>query len=241
MRRGNPPLLPRRSPRCPRGSGRQARTVLISVALVVSLLALALIGEEAEATLGDLPIEALSARQRRIDEPLGRIVGEIAVGAAPLAASAGVSLVVGGQRIDERCEEAEVQEVLESSPGCSLIVSADHAMLVRALTNIVSNAMRYARSLVEIDVETSGRLVLVHISDDGPGIREEDLPHLFERHFAGWEGKSGIGLSFVKEVADAHGARLEARNGPRGGARFTLALRARPQPSTRGVRMRSGT
>lgn len=186
-------------------------------------------------------VNARAYEWRFSEEPLGLVIGEAAVGAAPLAASAGVDLVVGGQRIDERCEEAEVQGILERSPEYRRILRADHDMLLRALSNIVSNATRYASSLVEISAEASGRLLLVHVDDDGPGIREEDLPHLFERHFTGWEGKSGIGLSFVKEVADAHGARLEAGNRPGGGARFTLALRARPQTPARGVLMRRGT
>jgi len=69
------------------------------------------------------------------------------------------------------------------------------------------------------------------VSDRGPGIRKEDLPHLFEPFFRGRDGAtagvpgSGLGLSLVRHIAEAHGGRVTVETGPEGAA-FTLRLPA---------------
>ena len=60
------------------------------------------------------------------------------------------------------------------------------------------------------------------VEDTGSGIREEDLPHIFERFYRGAGGGLGIGLTIVKELADAHGASLEVQSTPGKGTSFAL-------------------
>ena len=50
------------------------------------------------------------------------------------------------------------------------------------------------------------------VADDGPGIPEEDLPHIFERFYKGKGGKHGLGLSIAKSVADGYGGKLSVKN-----------------------------
>ena len=61
------------------------------------------------------------------------------------------------------------------------------------------------------------------MADDGPGIAEEDLPHVFERFYKGKDGKHGIGLAIAQSVADAYQGTLTARN--ENGAVFEAAFR----------------
>lgn len=70
-------------------------------------------------------------------------------------------------------------------------------------------------------------MVTVRVADDGPGIREEDLPHLFERFYKGKDGHFGLGLPIAHDAAErlGLGGRLTAANGPDGGAEFTVELK----------------
>ena len=73
--------------------------------------------------------------------------------------------------------------------------------------------------------------VQISVLDDGAGIAENDLPHLFERCYKGKGGNFGLGLSIALTAARAMGGDLTAANRPEGGAVFTLTLpRAKPYP-----------
>lgn len=96
-----------------------------------------------------------------------------------------------------------------------------------------------AKSFLDVD-----RFAVMMISDNGPGINEADLPHLFERFYrtdnsrARNRGGSGLGLSIVRAIVIAHGGSIEAENRTGGGTQFTVYLPVPPAvPSTRGYRL----
>ncbi len=70
------------------------------------------------------------------------------------------------------------------------------------------------------------------VRDHGPGIAEEDLPHVFDRFYrapsARGQPGSGLGLAIVKRVADAHGGTVTAERAEGGGTRLTLRLNGGP-------------
>ena len=68
--------------------------------------------------------------------------------------------------------------------------------------------------------------VMIQIIDDGDGIKESELPHIFERHYKGEEGCFGFGLAIAQTAAHNIGAELSAENIKDKGACFTLVLRA---------------
>ncbi len=71
--------------------------------------------------------------------------------------------------------------------------------------NLISNALRYAREKVILKCRDAGTVLMVTVSDDGPGVDPEDLPHIFERFYKGKGGNHGIGLSIVRSVAESYG------------------------------------
>ena len=74
------------------------------------------------------------------------------------------------------------------------MVSCDDTRLRRAITNILSNGVRYARSELRLTCRADKRHVTIRIQDDGDGIAEEDLPHIFDRFYMGRSGKPASAL-----------------------------------------------
>ena len=104
-----------------------------------------------------------------------------------------------------------------------VMVSCDDTRLRRAVTNILSNGVRYARSQLRLTCRADKRHVTIRIQDDGDGIAEEDLPHIFDRFYMGRSGKSGIGLALTKEIVHLHRGTIRAYNGD-SGAVFEISI-----------------
>lgn len=113
--------------------------------------------------------------------------------------------------------------IVPDFPETPVIVNCDDTRLRRAITNILSNGIRYARSELRLTCRTDKRHVTIRIQDDGDGIAEEDLPHIFDRFYMGKSGKSGIGLALTKEIIHLHKGTIRAYNGD-SGAVFEISI-----------------
>ena len=113
--------------------------------------------------------------------------------------------------------------IVPDFPEEPVMVSCDDTRLRRAVTNILSNGVRYARSELHLTCRTDKRHVTIRIQDDGDGIAEEDLPHIFDRFYMGKNGKSGIGLALTREIIHLHKGTIRARNGDTG-AVFEISI-----------------
>ena len=113
--------------------------------------------------------------------------------------------------------------IVPDFPEEPVMVSCDDTQLRRAVTNILSNGVRYARSELRLTCCADRRQVTIRIQDDGDGIAEEDLPHIFDRFYMGKSGKSGIGLALTKEIIHVHKGTIHAYNGD-SGAVFEITL-----------------
>jgi len=122
--------------------------------------------------------------------------------------------------------------VVTAAPEILLDIDGDGLRTV--LRNLLENAIKYSlpdSAPVEISAAQEGETVVVRVTDDGPGIPEEDLASLFEPFFRVDRSRSkktggyGLGLSICKRILEAHGGSLTAENNPGRGATFTLRLR----------------
>ena len=113
--------------------------------------------------------------------------------------------------------------IVPDFPETPIMVSCDDTRLRRAVTNILSNGVRYARSELRLTCRTDKRNVTIRIQDDGDGIAAEDLPHIFDRFYMGRSGKSGIGLALAKEIVHLHKGTIRAYNGETG-AVFEISI-----------------
>ena len=106
----------------------------------------------------------------------------------------------------------------------------NRALLARAFVNLIDNAIRYGREggRVAVQLRREGGGAVVTVEDDGPGLPEGMEDRVFERFWRADPSRStpgtGIGLSIVRSVAEAHGGSVRAENRPEGGARFELWL-----------------
>ena len=100
------------------------------------------------------------------------------------------------------------------------------------IINIVNNAIKYtqAGSTIEIEYGTSGSMVYVRISDNGPGMDDKTKEHAFDMFYTGQnriaDGKRsmGIGLALCRSVVEAHGGSIEVTDNKPSGCIFTLYL-----------------
>lgn len=135
-------------------------------------------------------------------------------------------------------DSKHVQLVLENIGNRSW-VKADASRLEQVLDNLLSNALKFSPEggvvKVQVKPDLQAGVLEVTVSDTGPGIAPEDLPHIFERFYQGrTKGKhtagSGLGLALVKKVVEAHGGRIWIESEKDKGAtvRFILRL-AKPE------------
>jgi len=135
-----------------------------------------------------------------------------------------VSLKAGGFQVEK-----------ENAPNVPPIM-ADAAALRSSIQNLLNNAMKYGgesrRIGVRAQVKTTARgpEVQITVQDRGMGIAPADLPHIFEPFYRGREvidaqiHGSGLGLSLVKHVVEAHGGRVSVESTPGHGSTFVLHL-----------------
>ena len=135
-------------------------------------------------------------------------------------------------RLDELVQDA-VERARRHAPAIEFAVVAQPSMvtgsrarLARAVGNLLDNAVKWSPPGQPVEVAVNGGEVTVR--DHGPGISEDDLPHVFDRFYRATGARglpgSGLGLAIVKQVAETHGGSVVAEPAPGGGARLRLAL-----------------
>lgn len=108
------------------------------------------------------------------------------------------------------------------------VVTCDKLYLELILDNLVSNAIKYGNENGNVLIIWNEDTKTLSVTDDGQGISEEDLPHIFDRFYRVDESRSseikgnGLGLSIVKELADIQQITLKANSKPGSGSTFTL-------------------
>ena len=103
-------------------------------------------------------------------------------------------------------------------------IYANENDIFRMLENIFSNCLRYAKKNVWFNCYTEADNIVFEISDDGPGISDEVMSHLFDRFAKGSDGKHGIGLALAKAIATEHKGTITAGNKDDGGAIFKIKI-----------------
>lgn len=117
-------------------------------------------------------------------------------------------------------------------------VDADPDRLKQVILNLVDNAIRYtpAGGTVTLDLQRQGPEVVLRVTDTGVGIAPEHQVRIFDRFYrvdqprTRQSGGTGLGLAIAREMAEAHGGRIELTSTPGEGSTFSLILPALPDP-----------
>ncbi len=136
-------------------------------------------------------------------------------------------------------DDVVLEEVSRMRSTCSADIHTDGVSaapmpghredLARLIRNLLDNACAYASSRVDVTLQTIDGHVELTVSDDGPGVAEEDKPRIFERFYRADSVRNpqtsgtGLGLAIAAAVADAHGGTIEVTDGDPG-ARFVVTL-----------------
>lgn len=143
-----------------------------------------------------------------------------------------------------QAQQAGIQLQIAIEPDLPEVKYDQNAMTLLVL-NLLENAIKYGTEpggVINVALTRKGAALALRVSDNGPGIPREEIKHVFDRFFRGTAGKtrsvrgSGIGLSLVKFIAEAHGGRVKVESEAGQGAAFIVhlpvgnALRKEPQP-----------
>jgi signal transduction histidine kinase len=140
---------------------------------------------------------------------VGEIIEAAVRASTPLAAKSGIPL---------RIKMTDDGEVL-----------ADRDRLMRAVQNIIDNAVQHSSGAAGVEIECCtpkgrARNVIVAVRDHGKGFSEEDLPRVFEPFFSRRSGGTGLGLALVQQIVTDSGGHVEATNRRGGGAQVSIVL-----------------
>jgi two-component system sensor histidine kinase MprB len=179
---------------------------------------------EVLARRNDLAPEAREALLGDLVGQLGEMSG-LVTGLVELASESPEELERGDVQLDELVEDA-VARAARLAPQISFtselepsVVRGVPGRLERAVANVLDNAVKWSRPGASVEVSVARGAVTVR--DHGPGIAEEDVPHIFDRFYRSAEARampgSGLGLAIVKRVVDEHGGTATVARADGGG------------------------
>lgn len=175
---------------------------------------------EEQAELRDAIVAELDDLTQLVSDVLA-----LARGSAPNGAVEELELdVIVGEAVERairRSQNISFQAQLEPT-----IITNSPDRVSRAVTNVIDNARKWSPADGSVQITLAGGVLTVR--DHGPGFRDEDLPHVFERFFRSDDARrmpgSGLGLAIVKQAAEAHGGFARVANAPGGGAIVTVSF-----------------
>ncbi|MGM8366202.1 sensor histidine kinase [Virgibacillus sp. W0181] len=103
-----------------------------------------------------------------------------------------------------------------------LSLYVDEEKMLRALLNILTNGIRYAATTVKITAVKQNEKIVLTVEDDGKGIPNDLLPHIFHRFVKGKSGETGLGLAISRAIVEQSGGRISVDQSMLGGARFVI-------------------
>jgi signal transduction histidine kinase len=167
-----------------------------------------------------------------LDELIEELLTYVRVGDKAPQSVARVDL---GALVAEICEtlagsSGEVALVGEAPAGGPVAILAEPRLVRRAVSNLVLNAQRHARSRVEVTVEADHDTVRIHVDDDGAGVPARERERIFEPFHRLDDERTrsargvGLGLAIVRRIAELYGGSVTVLTSALGGARFRLSF-----------------
>jgi two-component system sensor histidine kinase MprB len=221
-------------------AGHELRTPLTSLRTNIEFLIRAkdLAGPERDELLADV-----DAQLQELTTLVGDLVDLAREDERPDACPEPVPFNSVVEKAVERAQRRAMSVTFDVSlePG---LVLAQPALLDRAVMNVLDNAAKWSPpgGHVGVSLKAYGGAWHLTVTDEGPGISAEDLPHIFDRFYRARTARSmpgsGLGLAIVKRVVTSHGGTVEVTSPPGGGTKVEITL---PLPDGAGPQATSGT
>jgi two-component system sensor histidine kinase MprB len=174
------------------------------------------------------------AREALLDDLVGQLgeMSGLVTGLVELASESPDELELGDVQLDELVEEAVARaarlapQITFTSALEPCVVRGVPGRLERAVANVLDNAVKWSEPGATVEVSVAHGTVAVR--DHGPGIAEEDVPHIFDRFYRSAHARampgSGLGLAIVKRVVDEHGGTAAVAPADGGGTVVRLSF-----------------
>lgn len=127
--------------------------------------------------------------------------------------------------------QTEMHQIVVDMPADFPVIMGDEHRLAQVLSNLLANAIKYSPKGGEISIRGSVHLhqVIICVSDQGPGIASNDLPHIFDRFYRSSDAAkttkgAGLGLYLTRAIVEAHGGRIWVDPSPDSGAKICFSL-----------------
>ncbi|HHH49594.1 MAG TPA: sensor histidine kinase, partial [Saprospiraceae bacterium] len=136
------------------------------------------------------------------------------------------------EEMEIMANENNIQLILKDGAAQDFLVKADRENIAQVLNNLISNSIKYGKpgGYTKLGFYDMDQYILVEVADNGIGISEEHLAHLFDRFYrvdksrSRAKGGSGLGLSIVKHVIEAHQQTINVRSTKNLGSTFGFTL-----------------
>jgi two-component system, OmpR family, sensor kinase len=185
----------------------------------------------------DEVMDRIVLETRRMGQLVDDMLRLARLGQHPSQSRQPVDLTALVTRCAERVQAAGPGRAWQVRVAAGLTVTGDEELLRRAVDNLVMNVLVHtpAGATGAISASAAGDWVTIEVSDDGPGVPPDHLPHIFERFYRGETRSvsgsgSGLGLAIVAETISAHGGTTHATPVSPHGLRITVTLPVRAAP-----------
>jgi len=142
------------------------------------------------------------------------------------------AITLSGQALDP---SREIELNVQQMPWPVSDVWGDRDLLLLVFRNLLDNALKFSqpKDRVEVRVIEDGRVAIIDIVDTGPGIPDDELPHIFEELYRGEGARgvpgSGLGLRLVERIVELHDGAVQVRSKHERGTVFTIRLPLAPE------------
>jgi len=132
-------------------------------------------------------------------------------------------------------QDRKVDLSLQEAPWPLGAVHADRDLLILAFRNLLDNALKFTSQDGQVQVRATddGNLAVIEVADTGPGIPEDEMPHIFEELYRGQQAKrvagSGLGLALVQRIIKLHGGEISVFSRDQQGTVMTVRLHLMPR------------
>jgi len=173
-------------------------------------------------------IERASARAERLIHDLLEASaienGAIALAKAPIDCASILRQAAADHELLAKESGGRITAVV---PDQQILVQADRDRVLQVLANLIGNSLKHAKGApIELTCECNDGNATIIVRDQGPGIGQAELPHVFDRYWSGRakKGGAGLGLAIAKGIVTAHGGRIVVESQHGEGARFSFTL-----------------